>query len=174
MRKRVQIVLALLLVTIFVVLAWQIFRFREPVYQGKRLSVWLEQYGTNHWSAGRSGELDKQAEIAIRQIGTNAIPLYLTMMITREWPLKAKLMAHVPRQLLAGFHTRSVYEYRILRAYGLIVLGEEAKPAVPTLITLLNDRDPDLRYPAVFALRSLGPVRSFGRHQGSSSPSRRT
>jgi len=160
MRKRVQIALAVLLGAILGVLVWQIFRFREPVYQGKRLSVWLEQYGTNHWSAGQSGDLDKQAEIAIRQIGTNAIPLYLGMMTTTEWPLKIKLMAHIPRQLLAGFYTRSVYEYRILCADGLIALGEEAKSAVPALINLLNHRDPDLRYPAVFALRSLGPVAS--------------
>ena len=77
MRKRVYIALAVLLVMLAGVIAWQVLRLREPVYQGKRLSVWLVQYGTNHWSAGRNGELDKQAEAAIRHIGTNAIPTLL-------------------------------------------------------------------------------------------------
>ncbi len=64
--------------------------------------------------------LDKQAGAAIRQIGTNAIPLYLEMMATRESPLKLKLMALIPRWL-ARFHSRrfvglrelnGVYDYR--------------------------------------------------------------
>ncbi len=43
MRKRVYIALAVLLVTLAGVMAWQGLRERErePVYQGKRLSVWL-------------------------------------------------------------------------------------------------------------------------------------
>jgi hypothetical protein len=158
MRKRVYIALAVLLVALAGVITWQVLREREPVYQGKRLSAWLKQYGTNHWAAGSGGELDKQAETAIRQIGTNAIPLYLSIITTRESPLKLKLLALVPKRWLVRFHLRGVYELRFLGSYGLIALGAEAKPAVPVLIALLNDKDPEVRYTAVFTLRSLGPV----------------
>jgi hypothetical protein len=157
MKRRVQIVLAILAVAALTVLVREILRFREPVYQGKRLSVWLTQYGTNHWSA-RGGEAEKQAANAIRHIGTNAIPIYLEMMTTRESPLKLKLMALVPRGWLARFHLRSVYNDRLLGDYGLIALGVDARSSVPALIALLNDTNPDVRYAAVFALRSLGPV----------------
>jgi hypothetical protein len=134
------------------------FPLGEPVSQGKPLGVWLVQYGTNHWSAGRDGPLDKQAETAIRQIGAQAMPICLRRMRTKKSPLKLKLMALLPKPCLARFHWRDVYDYRIQGAYGLIALGEDAKPSVPHLIALLNDQDPDVRYPAVFALRSLGPV----------------
>ena len=66
MRKRVQIVLAVLLITVMGGIVWQVLREREPVYQGKRVSIWLDQYGTNHWSAGHGGELEKEARIALR------------------------------------------------------------------------------------------------------------
>lgn len=158
MRKRVHIALAVLLVVLAGVIVWQVLRLREPVYQGKGLSVWLVQYGTNHWSAGRGSEFDKQAETAIRQIGTNAIPMYLSIITTRESPIKLKLLALVPKRWLARFHLRSVYNYRHLGAYGLIGLGVEAKRSVPALIALLNDKNLEVRYTAVFVLRSLGPV----------------
>ena len=158
MRKRVRIALVAVPVAVIGVLGWQVLRERQPVYQGKRLSVWLEQYGTNHWAAGRGGELDRQAETAIRQIGTNTIPIYLSIITARDSPFKLKLLALVPRQWQARLNLHSVNDVRHLGAYGLIALGAEAKPAVPTLISLVNEKDPEVRYTAVFALRSLGPV----------------
>lgn len=142
------------------VISWQVSRQREPRYQGIRLTVWLKQYGTNHWSTGRDGPLEKEAQAAIRQVGTNAIPLYLSIMSARESPLKRKLLALAPRPLVARLHLRSLYSYRLLGAYGLIALGPDAKPAVPALMGLLTDKDAQVRYPAVFALRCLGPAAS--------------
>jgi hypothetical protein len=158
MPKRFHIALAILLVILAGVIAWQVLRLREPDYRGKPLRDWLALYDTSHWSAGRNGELDRQAEAAIRHIGTNAIPLYLRIITTRESPLKLKLLALMPKRWLAWFHLRNVNNYRHLGPYGLIALGADAKPSVPALIVLLNDKNPDLRYAAVFALRSLGPV----------------
>jgi HEAT repeat protein len=63
------------------------------------------------------------------------------------------------------FHIANLNEYlhevdqqRCLGAYGFAALGAEAKPAVPALIALLDDKDQRVRYLAVFALRCLGPV----------------
>jgi C-terminal processing protease CtpA/Prc len=44
MRKRVYIALAVLLVILAGVVAWQGLREHKPVYQGKRLSVWLKSF----------------------------------------------------------------------------------------------------------------------------------
>jgi len=57
-------------------------------------------------------------------------------------------------------HLSRVYDDRLLGAYGLIALGPDAKAAIPALIAQLGDHNPDLRYAAVFTLRSLGPVAS--------------
>lgn len=160
MRKRLQIALAVLLIAIAGVIAWRVLhsREREPVYQGKRLSVWLEQYGTNHFPTVRDGPLGKEAETAIRQIGTNAIPTYLRMITTRESPLKLKLMALVPMRWLTRLHVRGVYDYRWRGAFGLIALGKDAKSAFPSLFGVLNDKDEWLRFMAGFTLESLAPV----------------
>ena len=156
MRKRVYIALGVVLVALVGVIGWQGLREREPVYQGKPLSLWLVQYGRNHWEA-RNGELDKQAEAAIRQIGPNAIPHYLKMMASRESPLKLKLMSLVPTRLQTRFPMRNLDDYRFGGACGLIALGEDAKSSVPALTALLNDADPEVRHAALFALRYLGP-----------------
>jgi len=157
MRKRVYIVLAVLLVILAGAISWQVLREREPVYQGKRLSVWLVQYGTNHFPTLRDGELGPQAETAIRHIGTNAIPIFLSIITTRESPFKLRVMALVPNRWLARLRVRSMFDYRFLGAFGLIALGVDAKSAIPTLIGLLNDTTPDVRFIAGFTLESLGP-----------------
>jgi len=157
MSKRLQIAVAVLLVAVAGVIAWQVLRQREPVYQGKRLSVWLVQYGTNRFPTLRDGELGPQAETAIRHIGTNAIPIYLSIITTRESAFKLRVMALIPNGWLARLRVRSMVDYRLLGAYGLIALGADAKSAIPTLIGLLNDTNPDVRYIAGFTLESLGP-----------------
>jgi hypothetical protein len=44
MRKRLQIALAVLVVALVVMLARRTVRLREPVYQERRLSDWLQEY----------------------------------------------------------------------------------------------------------------------------------
>jgi hypothetical protein len=150
--------------------AWLLLIMHEPIYQGRALSAWLDQYGTNHWGPrngdlGRKGNLDKEAQIAIRTIGTNAVPVYLRLMTTRESPFRLKLMAFVPKHWQARLRAPDALAYenelhhsRTLGACGIVALGPDAKSSIPTLIDLLNDKDPDVRCTAVFALRSLGPV----------------
>jgi HEAT repeat protein len=139
----------------------------EPVYQGKTLRSWLEQFGTNHWAAGHGGNLDRQAEAAIQHIGTNAVPFYLQLLTARESPLKVKLLTLGQKPWLAAFHIPSVAEYRkqldlrkTLGAYGFVALGEKAKPFIPALIALNNDEVRRTRHLAIFALRCLGPIAS--------------
>lgn len=84
LKKSAGIALTVLLVTVVGLIGWRAVRQAEPVYQRKPLSVWLAQYGTNHWSGASGNELAQQAETAIRQIGTNEIPAYLRMVSARE------------------------------------------------------------------------------------------
>ncbi len=147
-------------------LAWLYFlRSGEPVYQGKPLTVWLQQFGTNHWSAGHGGDLDRQAEAALQHIGTNAVPIYLQMMTAKESPLRVKVLTLIPKPWLARFHVSGVDEYRNqinsrnhLGTFGFVALGAQAKPFVPALMALNSDEDQGTRYYAVFTLRCLGPM----------------
>ncbi|HEV7927369.1 MAG TPA: HEAT repeat domain-containing protein [Verrucomicrobiae bacterium] len=156
------------LLTAAVVLALLYFlRSGEPVYQGKLLTGWLEQFGTNHWSVAHGGDLDRQAEAALQHIGTNAVPIYFQMMTTRGSPIMLKLLTLLPKSWLARFHAPGLMEYRnqiytrnSLGAYGFVALGEKAKPFVPALIALNSDEDRLHRRLAIFVLSRLGPTAS--------------
>jgi hypothetical protein len=155
--RRIVLVAGAILASVF--LAWMFSTKREPVYQGKSLTTWLHQYHTNRWP------LDKEAEAAIRHFGTNASPVLLQLMSTRESAVTLKLLAIVPKKLQAQFQGPTVNDYvhkvsgcRRVGAAGFMTLGEQARPTVPNLIALLDDKNKDVRYLAVFALRCLGPV----------------
>ncbi len=158
MRKQFQIGLAVLFLVLAAGITWQVVRLREPGYKGIPLSLWLLQYGTNHFPVVQAGPLGPQAQTALRQIGTNAIPIYLRIITTRESPSKLWLMARVPNRWSARLHVRSAFDYRLLGAFGLIALGPDSRSAIPTLIASVNDSNPDIRYAVGFTLEALAPV----------------
>jgi hypothetical protein len=162
---KAKINLTLLAVAVLGVALLYSLRSGEPFYQGKPLRSWLEQFGTNHWSVAHGDDLDRQAEAALQHLGTNAVPIYLQWLTSRESPFKVKLLTLSQESWLAPFHVPSLAEYRVqvdkrktLGAYGFVALGAQAKPCVPALMDLYNDGDKRTRYLAVFALRCLGPA----------------
>src|SRR3954452_17069213 len=89
--KRFRIVLVVLFVVIVGGVGWLVLRPHEPVYQGKRLSLWIEGY----WHAKHPEEINE----AIRQMGTNTLPYLLRIMRTRDdSPLKLKLVELAAKQ----------------------------------------------------------------------------
>src|SRR6266487_869416 len=87
MNKRLAIVIAFLLVTVLGLLIWGPSRPREPVFEGRSLTSWLDHhvassaasppYGSPGWT---------KADEAIRHIGTNAIPTLLGMIRAKDRP----------------------------------------------------------------------------------------
>jgi HEAT repeat protein len=159
MRKRVHIVLAVLLVAVAGVIAWLGLRQREPVYQGKRLSVWLQGY--------EFGVEAPEIDAAVRKVGTNAIPYLLPMLRAKDHPALLKWWAFANRHpALARFvekhpsldYTRA--ETRHLRAVRAFeALGDDAKDAVPELIEMYRE---GIAEPTPFgpssALSAIGPA----------------
>jgi len=113
MRKRVRIALAVWLVAIAGVVAWQALRplEREPVYQGKRLRTWLSEY---LWaSARRDGRTQDLAAGAVLQIGTNAVPILLNMLCKEDSALVSKLVDfwdfHIGRRYVLSWVTNPAW-----------------------------------------------------------------
>ena len=144
MRKRVQIALALLLVAALGMVCWQVLGLREPVYQAKRLSLWLQGYNPD----GDSPEVDE----ALRTMGTNAIPVLLENLQAKDSVLKVHLAAF-------GLHYTPA-ETRHLRAQkGLSALGAEASNAVPALIEIYQQNfASSAREAAANTLVEIGPA----------------
>jgi hypothetical protein len=154
MWKRVYIALAVLFVAVVSVMVWQGPREPEPVYQGKRLSVWLE----NLYKATTSAISDHRAEHAIRQIGTNALPMLIARLRARDTPLKQMVMKWAQKQKLVHFHFKSAFQRRQEAILGYDALGPLASVQVFSLSGILtNDPSPDVRQVAAEALGSIGP-----------------
>ena len=161
MRKRVHIALAVLLVSLAGVIAWQVLHLREPVYQGKRLSSWLEAYklhgvaGVETWQVR---EEQQKADEAVRQAGTNALPTLLRMLRAKDSALKVKLMDLAARQhfIRIKYTPAEELNYRACWAFG--VLRGKARSAIPALMEIANKNiSRDSQYYAIAALASIGP-----------------
>jgi hypothetical protein len=139
MQKRVYIALAVLLVMLAGVIAWQVLHLREPIYQGKRLSSWLEAYklygvaGVETWQVRVE---QQEADEAVRRIGTNALPTLLRMLRAKDSALKVKLMdlAQKQRFIHINYIPSDELNYRACSAFG--VLRAKAQSAVPALIRI--------------------------------------
>ena len=114
-------------------LIWKSFYRPEPAYNGKRLTAWAQQYGSNHWSGNRGPA--EEAEFAIRQIGTNGIPFLLEWIGTRDSALKKKLRTILPRTWHLTLRVDDdAGETRRMCSHGLSALCSNAPSAVPPLI----------------------------------------
>ncbi len=128
----------------------------EPVYQGRSLSIWVEQ-------ASRSDQTDalgREASVAIRQIGTNGIPILLQWLRARDSALFSKLYSlsykhSFIRPLI--IHPQAWY-LNEKSGTGFKVLGAVGKDAVPELMAISEENiSPDSRFYTFDALGSIGP-----------------
>lgn len=90
----------------------------EPSYEGKRLDEWL---GTKR---NPDGSFSKDAEAALRHMGTNAIRSLLARLVYTEPPF--------------GLRTRESNQKNTDAICAFIALGDAAMPALPQLQALMN------------------------------------
>jgi hypothetical protein len=155
MRKVPQIALAVSLVAAGGVIAWQVLREREPVYQGKRLSAWLEGY-----DFPKNQQAWQQTDEAIRQIGSKATLTLLQMLRVSDSALwKQKLLALAYKQHFIKIHHIKAWGQNWRAANALGALGSDAVGAVPELIHLYENpiSGPSQRY-TLMALGKIGPA----------------
>lgn len=159
--------LIILCVVVFIAglgaLSWFCMVPREPVYDGKPLSAWLDEWDRYilAWDQ-KSPDRPKhdRALAAIQQIGTNAIPSLLSMAARKDPTWKKRLIALAKKQSLIRLKFRPPGEYHSKAANGFGALGAAAQPAVPVLIGLLRDEEPEVRASAAFCLHRFGPSAS--------------
>jgi hypothetical protein len=160
MPKPVKIALAILLVAAVGVVTWQGLRpqEREPVYQGKRLSVWLRDLP-------RTGE----ATNALRHLGTNAIPTLLKMLekedsfwvseLTEPWARHVTHIRWLPDWVRSPDWYRnqaSVLNEGAVR--GFEILGSAAQQTAPALTNIYEQNlSPRSQLATGRALNAIGP-----------------
>ncbi len=124
-------------------------RPREPEYQGKQLSIWLEEF--DRWN----GNTNAPVVWPLRRMGTNALPKLREMLRSEDSRFKKQLMKLAEKQSLVKFRFTPVSQRRRRAMYGCQALGPLAKAAIPELIELLKDKDASPF--ALDALIAIGP-----------------
>jgi hypothetical protein len=155
MKRRRSILVAAVACVFFVFIGAALWtREREPEYQGKKLSEWLDTYELDKSDGMASGAGDK----AIRSIGTNAIPFLVRCMETHPLSLKIRLARWLESRGWAGERTMRVLRRDGIQDFryglkGFEVLGVIAGPAAPELARIVNQGgDPEV----IRALEFLG------------------
>jgi hypothetical protein len=131
----------------------------EPVYQGKTLSLWLDDYFQSRWTS-HDPVTRTNAEEAVRQIGTNAIPTLLKMIKAQNpSPVMFKLMELARnRRLEKLLYPRSAFQRHVQALEAFRILNTNAACAVPELISISDEpRYPTSQEYAMRALGSIGP-----------------
>jgi len=129
-------------------------RPREPSYQGKSLSIWLEEAttGTHTWPQSTNS-----ADEAIRHIGTNAFPMVTRLLHSRDSVAKLKLIQVSYKLPLLHLHVPTQAERHKRAIAACFALGPSAKPLVPEVAKALDHMDYYSRPFARIWLMSLGP-----------------
>jgi HEAT repeat protein len=118
---------------------------KEPVYDGRPLSDWL------------LGRPDEEQQNAIRQIGTNAIPILLDILGATDKTVK-KVVAKLDNKALRQAVRSGDYDIenlKVLAVNGFGLLGTNAESAVPQMVKLLNNDETSFH--AAQSLAEVGP-----------------
>ncbi len=154
MQRRVHIAFAVVLLLLASVTAWLGLREREPEYQGKRLSVWLDLLLHSKAVPRYAGP---EAE-AIRHFGTNALPVLIEKLHAQDTPLEQLMTRWAKRQNFVHLHFIPADERRWEALWGYQALGPIASVQVLSLsATLTNEPSPDVRRAAAVAFEFIGP-----------------
>jgi HEAT repeat protein len=119
-------------------------RQREPMYEGRPVIAWIKE-----GYCVPQGKKPQKANEAVIAVGTNALTYYLDLLKSRDDSrLKARICDVFKKQhwLKLGFVDTWPYSYSLRRCYGscgLMILGADAKGAIPDLTRLLDDGDED-------------------------------
>lgn len=147
--------------------AWGLFAKREPEpsYQGRTLSEWYAQWvkSVEHEDDAELTAQCAEATVAIRQIGTNALPTLLNQLKRQASPspVRAVLWALVNRLPHSISHSHIVSslldENKVGPGGTFMILGPQAAPAVPELTGfLVATNTPSLIHSAVYCLAAIG------------------
>jgi hypothetical protein len=112
---------------------------REPSFEGRPLSVWLSDLDISF-----SAEKRSEAIRAIQQMGTNAVPLLVKVVISPSDPFKVGVGALAHRLLpgmlqVAEKRGDSAHSRQSLGVEGLRALGPAATAGIPPLADFLTN-----------------------------------
>jgi hypothetical protein len=163
LRRFLKAIVVVFLIATLLWLIFGIYRPFEPHYHGKPLSRWANAFlADNIDGTFNSPEKEQEAQIAFeaaRHIGTNALPLALEFQKAHDSDFKRKIVRFSEDLSNPdGFDIHiSSEDEKHAKAIGVFTaLGASAKPAIPSLIEILQGKDQLLYDSAMQSLDSIG------------------
>ncbi|MBI2929748.1 MAG: HEAT repeat domain-containing protein [Verrucomicrobia bacterium] len=159
MSERLLIVIGLFLAGVVGLLIWQASGPREPVFEDRTLTRWLDHHVA---SSAADPPYDspgwKKADEALRHIGTNAIPTLLKMIRAKDPPpVVLRLLQFAARYRWTRINYRYAQPRQEEAEYAFRVLGTNAANAVPELIKIYEEAvPPSSQRSAALALGHIG------------------
>ncbi|TAL07464.1 MAG: HEAT repeat domain-containing protein [Verrucomicrobia bacterium] len=186
-RKRLALGVAATITVIILIAAFFSSQDPDPLYQGKKLSQWMDDFAARKPS---------QFNEAVREIGTNSLPRVVHNLAKNDseihlryrvlWektPAKIQKYLPAPRPLLQPVHGANVFHYigtnslpcaiallqhpsstvRQSAAWGICTLrrqSEAANQAIPALTIALADSEKQVRFYALLAFKEMGAAAS--------------
>ena len=126
---------------------------REPSYQGKSLTKWLEEINPE---MNAPLTAPSPAREAIRAIGKPGLPILLRLLKAQDSPLKVQLQTWAMKQSLVPVHFRTAWEIQYLGTAGFLALGPAGQDALPELAALLQNTNSAAA--AALSLGAIGPA----------------
>ena len=157
-RRRILLLLALAVTVAGIVLFWPRGP-KEPVYQGKKLSQWIDEAGTHPVLPVEGQDLltsMQSARQSIRTLGTNALPWLMSEFTGASSKSRKGFTRRVSQNIRWALRLQdnNVRTRRAVR--GIYVLGSNAAPALPALSTYLTV--PGRRSDAAYAMAGAGEL----------------
>jgi hypothetical protein len=160
------------LMAIMILLPAGLARSKEAEYKGKAISEWLVGLHADitdvEFIAARNQNVDPakfrdqkqgQAQDAIRQIGTNGLPVLLDLLSAgegRQWIMSRRIQSKEIKSLLRDGNPDSREAVRGMAVDGFAILGTNAELALPALNKLLHG-DPHCQLEVTKAMLRVGP-----------------
>ena len=181
--RRVQLVIAILAMCLLGVVVWQALYFGEPRCQGKRLSAWLADLdlqsanspekalqavraiGTNGFPAllrmvSATDSFWKRELLAINERQSIISVQLSRAAVCRHRAVQGySALGAAAKGAVAGLikvlESEKSAEVRMDLVSALAAIGPEARPAIPVLLKMVNDPNPQLRKRVLFALADI-------------------
>ncbi|EEF57327.1 HEAT repeat domain-containing protein [Pedosphaera parvula] len=159
-RRRTKVIVVALILISIAGLAWLLTRTREPSYNGKPFTLWLEEYSQKNRS-GTLTEENRQSMKVLGQMGPKAVPIIVRAVEKNDSPMINKYRETWPKlpgllkKVLPEPKPEAFFVSDAHTTFLHFVTPDFAANAVPQLIQLPRSHNPAVREVALQCLLSF-------------------
>lgn len=146
--KRRFIVIVLVLVVVLGSLVFAFVSDREPRYEGRTLSDWIENARPQFYAHGsrETNLVWQNSRLAVKQMRPKAIPFLLNWIRAKDSPLKTKLTLWLRKHPFLRLRITDDDQLHKRAMIGFALLEDEGRPAWPVLSQWTESADSERRF----------------------------